>query len=216
MNEYVKKWIKVSENDNFKSTYQIVFGKAVVEALNYFNLINEEADNELVRISMHEIARVMMWLYWKQSFKYNLKQGKGNLKIIRLLDEIIEKFNDEYDEEREPYSKNLEFRVPDYFFSTTDSRSSFWSSRIRQIQEVITKVIVPAFEKCGDENLDLFVEYNDREIVFRKNEVIALREHYLVIKYIYDYKWAQLLARYNEDFKLNKEMIKLIDLRIYQ
>ena len=218
MNEYVEKWIKIMEKDNFKSTYQVVFGKAVIEVTKHYNLIEDNDDSDLIIVSKDLIANTMIHLYWKHSYMYrlNLKQGSGNLKILELIDEIIEKFRNEYNGE---YGENANVSVYDYadtFFHASERRRHFWNSRKNKIKNIIGQIIIPAFEKCGDENLNLFVEQNDEGIVFRKNDIITLKEHYIALKYIYDYKWAQLLARYNEDFKLNNEMITLIDLRIHQ
>ena len=58
MNDYVKKWIKIMEKNNFKSTYQVVFGKAILEAVNCFVLANEESDSEFFSITMHEMIQL--------------------------------------------------------------------------------------------------------------------------------------------------------------
>lgn len=92
MIEYVEKWIKIMEKDNFKSTYQVVFGKAVIEVTKHYNLIEDNDDSDLIIVSKDLIANTMIHLYWKHSYMYrlNLKQGSGNLKILELIDEIIE------------------------------------------------------------------------------------------------------------------------------
>ena len=216
MNEYVKKWIKVSENDNFKSTYQIVFGKAILEIINHYftNERIEENDSNLISVPKELIANTMIHLYWKHSYEYRLQQSKTNAFILKLIDEIIEKFKDDYNGEYGGEGNESDYNYADIFFAATDNRRKFWNKRRKQIQDVITKTIIPAFNKLGEESLDLFVDYSNSDVVFKKQDFVALKENYLAIKYIYDYKWAQLLARYNDDFKLNKEMIELIDKRI--
>ena len=197
MNEYVSKWIQVTKKSNFQSTHQIVFGKAILDLLRTYEIETDGQERE--GINRLHVATTMGELYCKQTFKYSLKQARGNSSILRAIDEYIEAIRDEYENDG-----ILDNR------SCADLISDAWWNRVTPvIEKIIKKDILNAFNNFKGESLDLvLLENQGLTISIRKDDARALKENYELLTKVYNEKWIELLSKYNDNFVFQDNMLE--------
>lgn len=188
---YINQWLKIIEEMQNDNTYKLAFGRALIENIAFSNY---ETTNDEIIIDFDDISKCMLKYYWNQLFYFNLKQApyqtkepvicQDTKKLIELYKSIsqttIPKWFDEAIVEIEKYSKNA--------YLTT----------LKHITKTLHENVCWRFKIASGCEVDIY-NYTPKvsKIVFEKDNALLLAEYSVVISKLLNYKWTQLLEKFN-------------------
>ncbi|MHC1734735.1 MAG: HNH endonuclease domain-containing protein [Erysipelotrichaceae bacterium] len=188
MDEYIKHWLLIIEGMQNDNTYKPAWGRAIVEICSF----RESLDN-VVEISFIEIAEIILKYYWNQTCFFNLSQGPRN-HTPTLQNETTDLMNH--------YRTTINSTIPDWFEKAKPVLNSdrvFYELAIKRIAQVLKRDVCEKFMNVNGTKVPLYV-LNKREmkIVFTGKQVNAIREHNFILSQLLNYRWAQLLEKFNQ------------------
>ena len=175
-----------------ENTYKLAWGRAIIECIysDSFTYKNNEAI-----VFLEDIAKCMLKYYWNQLFFFNLKQSPSRIDnrqpyIVQYTNELIEK-----------YKKKTNSAIPVWFDKAeTELSAKELANSIKKIANILPNDVSWRFKRLGDEVVPLY-EYDEKKrshkVVFNKDDVDLIKEYALIISKLLNYKWAQLLEKFN-------------------
>ena len=205
MNEYIKYWLRVVEGMQNDNTYKLAWGRAIVEICSF----NESKDEELV-IPFIDIAELVLKYYWNQTFFFRLSQGPKNHipKIQKITEELIQH-----------YQSANQSTIPDWFEKAKpilSSDSKFYKSELNKIANTLKQDVCWRFPIVGREVYPLYDLNLDKMIItLERDNMTSIKEYSFILSQLLNYRWAQLLEKYNQSPRiiskvkgLSKEVIR--------
>ncbi len=188
MNQYIDQWLRVIDGMNNTNTYKLAWGRALVELCHFYTL-SDELD---VTFSFDQISEKMFKYYWNQTFFFNLHQGPSNRKpvIQQVTEQAIER-----------YQEIVSSRQPVWFDKCKDVliESGDYQRFIDQISKTLTVDVSWRFLVVGEIEYPLYrLDKTKMVITFNKNEVHSLQEYSFILSQLFNYRWAQLLEKFNQ------------------
>ena len=189
MSDYIRQWLDIIENMNNDNTYKLAWGRALLECILY-------APSDDLTISFDEISRCMLKYYWNQVFFFKLKQGPTKIPVIvQLTQECIHY-----------YTTKQESTIPvwfDYAESVLKSDLDFYKSIIRRSSNTLKENVSWRFKRCKTHDYPIYdLNLKQKTVVFTKQQVIELKDYAFVLSQLLNYRWAQLLERFNTSPKI--------------
>ncbi|MEC9484828.1 MAG: HNH endonuclease domain-containing protein [Candidatus Izemoplasma sp.] len=194
MENYLSQWIKIIEEMKNDNTYKTAWGRGIIECA-YLNEYSIEDDNVIMKQS--DIALKMIKYYWNQTFFFGLSQGKNPV-ILKQVKVLIEYYKNEVDTYPKPWNE-----VEAFFYKDA-----------RLLKKVISKIlsnarinVCPRFRNVKTGTLMIY-EILDKErlLVFKQTDIATLKEYAFVLSKLLNYKWAQLLERFNLAPKISQKV----------
>lgn len=188
MNKYIQDWLEIIENMNNDNTYKLAWGRAIIEIAMSLKIVEE---NNLIRFEM--IAHKMIKYYWNQIFFFNLKQSANSKKPPVLVQQV-------------------ELLINQYKLLTNSSIPVWFDKAeiiLKQDHDFFYQIINKSAKKLKDDvswrfmNVNkktLYIYHLDREklyITLTKKQILLVKEYHFVLSQLINYKWAQLLEKYN-------------------
>lgn len=187
--KYIGDWLRIIESMKYDNTYKLAWGRALVECVYYEQY--ETKDNKVI-VNLENIARNMLKYYWNQSFFFALKQSPYEDKspvIVQITNELIECF----------ISINGSM-IPMWFDKAEEKLGKELNASIKKIASRLHENVSWRFKRVDNEILEIY-EYDyinkAKYVYFNKEDAELLKEYALVISKLLNYKWAQLLEKYN-------------------
>ena len=194
--EYIHNWIRIIEEMVNDNTYKLAWGRAIVECARDKAYQN---DTKLV-IKYDDISECMLKYYWNQIFFFNLKQAPYIDKepyICQYTKELIEKYK-----ELKNTTIPCWFEDARIFFNKKDKL--FYDKIIKKISKVLPTNVAYRFlnvNKTKDNPSGCLEIYRFEKgldyIEFNYDELESLRDFDIIISKLLNYKWAQLLEKFN-------------------
>lgn len=186
MEEYLSKWIRIIEEMKNDNTYKTSWGKAIIECV---YLGEYECNNNRIIMRQSDIANKMIKYYWNQTFFFGLSQGKSPV-ILKHVNEMIELYKQEVSTYPVPWNEAEKF-----FYKN----KKYYSSQVSKILSNARINVCPRFRNVADGETLMIYEIDDlnRSLYFNKEDVEVLKEYAFVLSKLLNYKWAQLLERFN-------------------
>lgn len=194
--EYIHNWIRIIEEMVNDNTYKLAWGRAIIECSRDKAYQN---DIKLV-IKYDDISECMLKYYWNQIFFFNLKQAPYIDKepyICQYTKELIEKYK-----ELKNSTIPCWFEDARIFFDKKDK--AFYDKIIRKISKVLPTNVAYRFlnvNKTEDNPSGCLKVYRFEKgldyIEFNYDELELLRDFDVIISKLLNYKWAQLLEKFN-------------------
>ena len=188
---YINDWITIIEQMNNDNTYKLAWGRAVVECVAFddYEVINNEAI-----ISFNSIALRMLKYYWNQLFFFHLKQSPYKDKdpiICKDAEKLIEEYK-----AKEKTCIPIWFDEAEKYFAKNDKK--IFENVVKHISKTLHDNVSWRFKNIPSKTLEIY-EYNkDNSTVSIKMENIQfLKEYSMIVSRLLNYKWAQLLEKYN-------------------
>lgn len=191
--EYINNWFHVIESMKNENTYKLAWGRALVECI-YHGSFVETLDGDYF-VALEDIAKCMLKYYWNQLFFFNLKQSPNRVDqrqpyIVQATNELIEK-----------YKESTGSVIPVWFDKVEEElNTKELQNTIKKIAKVLPNDVSWRFKRVGDEVISLY-DYDEKSrsdrVIFTKEAVDLLKEYALVISKLLNYKWAQLLEKFN-------------------
>ena len=188
MNQYIDQWLKVIDGMNNTNTYKLAWGRALIELCHFHDKTSEEH----VVISFDQISEKMFKYYWNQTFFFGLHQGPTSRKpvILQVTEEAIGK-----------YKSLVMSNQPVWFDKCKEIlvQSEDFQKYISRISKTLVVDVSWRFLIVGDVEYPLYkLDKNNMLVTFRKDEVSALKEYSFILSQLFNYRWAQLLEKFNQ------------------
>lgn len=192
MNEYIGNWLKVIEQMKNENTYKLAWGRAIIECLMFDKY--KTVDHKVI-IEFDDISEYMLRYYWNQQFFFKLKQSpnpKKMPKIYKLTGLMIEEYKTIKENAKPVWSDiGLQFIM--------DENPVLYSKTIKKISSILHENVCPRFKNIDNEVIELY-EYSREKgsrIFIDVENVEPLKEYGVIISKLLNYKWAQLLEKFN-------------------
>lgn len=203
MEKYISDWLRIIEEMKNDNTYKTAWGRAIIECVYIAEYTIEQGNKAIIKQS--DIVTKMIKYYWNQTYFFKLSQGKNPV-ILQVVNKMI---ND--------YVENVS-KYP----VTWDKAESYFTCKPKEYQRYISKILTnartnvcPRFKNVTGETLEIYDIDNDKKtLVFNKYNIENLKEYAFVISKLLNFKWAQLLERFNTVPKVNKKITDSTDRRI--
>jgi len=196
--EYIKKWLNIIEQMANTNTYKLAWGRAIIECImdkSYTVILNKAV------IKFKSIAYKIIKYYWNQTFFFNLRQSSPldpDPVILQRIQNLIHF-----------YIVRAETVLPAWFDVGIELLQStepqILEETIKKICVDLTKDVSYRFKYIQGQSLDIY-EY-DRfqkalEIKFSLDDISVITEYSTILTDLLNYKWAQLLEKYNTHPKI--------------
>lgn len=205
MNKYIQDWLDVIEYMNNDNTYKLAWGRAILE--NVYTLNHIEENNV---ITFDAIAHKMVKYYWNQTFFFNLRQGSNIKKkpvIVQQVDLLIDK-----------YKELTGSSIPIWFDKAEEEltkEQDFYKSVLKKCARKLKDDVSWRFMNVNKEKKDLYVLNKDYlYISINKEQALLLKEYSFVLSQLLNYKWAQLLEKFNNAPRITSKVKGISDNQI--
>lgn len=209
MIDYINLWLDIIENMNNDNTYKLAWGRALIE------IVYEHKDdgNDFV-ISFVQIDEKMLKYYWNQTYFFNLKQSPGKKPIVvQETEKCIE------------FVKNIrQSNIPVWFDKAQQdllSDPNFYQKRINAIAKTLEHDVCWRFKRIKRDHhqrlVDLDIYRLDRKamiVTFTSEEIKQLKDYAFILSQLMNYKWAQLLEKFNSAPKIALKVKGISDAKI--
>lgn len=205
MNSYIQDWLDIIENMNNDNTYKLAWGRAILEQVYLLEDIKETNT-----IHFNDIAHSMIKYYWNQTFFFNLNQGPNNIKqpvLVQNVNLLINK-----------YIELTNSNIPIWFDKAkhillTDEK--FYNRILTNSAKLLTKDVSWRFMNINKQTKNLYILDKDNlKITLSKNQVLMLKEYGFVLSQLLNYRWAQLLEKFNHVPKIASKVKGISDNKI--
>ena len=208
LSKYIEKWLNVIDEMQNDNTYKLSFGRALIENLVFSNYT--ETENTII-ISFDSISECMLRYYWNQIFYFNLKQApyaKKQPVICKDTHALIEYYKGITDS---PIPKWFDDAVSEIKKHSAET----YSKTIKHISKTLHENVCWRFKIINGVEIDLY-EYTPKEpyIIFRKDDAAILKEYASIISKLLNYKWAQLLEKFNFAPKIANKVIGISETKL--
>lgn len=189
INDYINKWITVIEQMNNDNTYKLAWGRAILECIS-FNKYKFESED--IIICFDDISECMIKYYWNQLFFFNLKQAPYKDKYPKICQYTMELID--------LYKKTLNITIPIWFDEAKPKlNKDYYNKVVSNVSKTLHENVSWRFKRVGKDELDLYRYSKDEGsfICINKNELELLKEYSVILSKLLNYKWAQLLEKFN-------------------
>lgn len=202
MNKYIEDWLDVIENMNNDNTYKLAWGRAILEIIYPLKEIQD-----INVIHFENIAHKMIKYYWNQTFFFNLRQS-ANIKkppvLVQEVDKLIER-----------YKEITGTNIPVWFDKAEielNKDKDFYNKVISKCARKLKDDVSWRFMNGKIEKRELYV-LNKKllYISFTKEQVLILQDYCYVLSQLLNYRWAQLLEKFNTAPKITSKVKGISD-----
>lgn len=192
--EYINDWLTIIETMSNQNTYKLAWGRSIIE---YVNLNEIDDSKEYFEFKLIDAAEIVLKYYWNQLFFFDLKQvpEKGKAKIISEVQSLIDL-----------YKKLTNSDYPKWFQDGKDvlKDRKEYSKALKKIAYLLkvnpTKYFLQASINGSNKKETVPVYIRDDEnnrILIKKEDAYLLKEYGIIIAKLLNFKWTQLLEKYN-------------------
>lgn len=202
MTDYIKHWIDVIENMNNENTYKLAWGRAILELV-----VEKNTPGEML-IHFEQIAHKMLKYYWNQIFFFNLKQSPQKKPIIvQETEKCIELVNSKRDN-----NAPIWFDKAEHILQKEDV---FYQKEIRKIATTLGYDVSWRFLKANNQEYNLYLlDKKAKTVYLSQHDVSDLKEYAFVLSQLLNYRWAQLLEKFNNSPRIALKVKGISDEKI--
>ncbi len=188
---YIKQWLQIIDEMQNDNTYKLAFGRALIENIVFENY---EVNEDKVIIDFNDISKCMLKYYWNQIFYFNLKQSPYSNKepvICKDTKCLIEL-----------YKSIVKTTIPKWYDEAMVVIQKFAPNKYKDIVSHISKTLHEnvcwRFKIANNSEINIY-DYESKvsKIVFNKDNALILAEYAVIISKLLNYKWTQLLEKFN-------------------
>ena len=187
ISKYINSWLDIIEKMNNDNTYKLAWGRALLECISFDKCYEEDAQNVYIRFE--DIAECMIKYYWNQMFFFNLKQSPSKVPVVcqetqKLIDE---------------YKIIANSNIPKWFdegIKVLDN--SLYLKTVKKVAKTLHENVAWRFKNIDGKVIDIYDVDKKKNLV--KLDLLAaleLKEYAIVLSKLLNYKWAQLLEKFN-------------------
>lgn len=194
MEPYIEKWFNIIQGMSNDNTYKLAWGRSIIE----FVSINEASElNQLIEISFQDIAKNILKYYWNQIFFFDLLQSANKQKLPVIYQAVKELINYYIQ-----HNSNLPvwFNRAEQFFI---NHKIIFDQTINKIAHALKSDVSWRFLYANGVTYDVYKLNENKTFIFIQfDDYNLLKEYAEIIIQLMNYKWAQLLEKYNRAPKI--------------
>ena len=205
MNKYIQDWLDVIEYMNNENTYKLAWGRAILEIV--YSLHDVKDVNV---IDFQEIAHKMIKYYWNQTFFFHLRQGPNIKKkpvIVQQVDLLIDQYKD-----------LSQSSIPIWFNKAEiilNEKEDFYQQVLKKCARKLKDDVSWRFMNINKETKNLYILNKEHLFIsLSKWQVVLLKEYSYVLSQLLNYKWAQLLEKFNNAPRITSKVKGISDNQI--
>ncbi len=203
MEKYLSDWFRIIEEMKNDNTYKTAWGKGIVESI-YLEEYTVFDDKIIVKQS--DIANKMIRYYWNQTFFFGLSQGKSPV-IVQIVNNLIENYKTKVNTYPIPWNE-AELIVK-------KDKKNYNRSILKILSNARTNVCPRFLNVSNKEVLDIYeIDKENKTLIFSIESVEIIKDYAFVLSKLFNYKWAQLLERYNTAPNITKKVNASSDRKI--
>ena len=187
ISKYINNWLNIVENMNNDNTYKLAWGRAILECISFDKCYAENEDKVFVKFE--DIAECMIKYYWNQMFFFKLKQSPLKVPVVcqetqKLIDEYIVKTNS---------------TIPKWFDEAKKSLDEYnYLKVVAKVVKTLHENVAWRFKYVNKKTLDIYeIDKTRNLVVIEYFAALELKDYSIVLSKILNYKWAQLLEKFN-------------------
>ena len=204
MEKYLSNWMRIIEEMHNDNTYKTAWGRGIIECISIgeYSVIE---DKGIVKQS--DIVNKMIKYYWNQTFFFGLTQGKSPV-ILKHINSMIDKYKTEVSTYPVPWND-----VEQYFM---EENVTFYNKRVSAILSNIRINVCPRFKNVSNsEILDIYdIKDKEKLLIFQLKDIGILEDYGIILSKLLNYKWSQLLERFNTSPNITKKVKAASDRKI--
>ena len=197
MEPYIQDWLDILGQMVNTNTYKLAFGLGVLECAATGKY--QESDLDMVDVSLQDIAECMIRYYWNQCFFFKLKQQPGNKVpvVYQQVQDLINRYIELSGSNLPVWSD-----VGLCFLEKKDPK--FLEAKISKSASVLPIDVAWRLKNVsgGVKEIYSFDKNTDKFLHFKRENVLLLKEYSSVLSRLFNYKWSQLLEKWNESPRL--------------
>jgi hypothetical protein len=189
MEPYIEKWFNLIQGMSNDNTYKLAWGRSIIEYVS----INEASElTQQIEITFQDIAQNILKYYWNQIFFFDLLQS-ANKQKLPVIYQVVKELINYYIE----HNSNIPvwFNKAELFFK---KHNTVYYQTIDKIAHALKSDVSWRFLYANGITYDVYkLNQNKTSIFIQLNKYQLLREYGEIIIQLLNYKWAQLLEKYN-------------------
>lgn len=204
-NNFYENFTKIIRECPYDNTYKMAWAKSLVEIC-----ANRNLDEDVIEISLFDIATKYIKYYWNQTIFFDLIQGSNPLRppvILSLVKGLIEK-----------YFEAIQKKQPEIFEKVEDRFKNIglekeYRDTINQVKRTLKFDVSWRFDSFAGSTKQLY-EYtkNSDFLYLEKENALILKERELDLYDLINYRWSLILENFNSSPRINKK-VRIIDER---
>ena len=205
MSEYIKMWLSIIENMNNDNTYKLAWGRALLELI-----VQLDTVESVNTFTFKEIGHKMLKYYWNQLYFFNLKQSANSKKPPVIVTETYKCI--------EFYQEKSGSMIPVWFDraeTVLESDMAFYDKELYKIARKLKDDVCWRFMNVKKQSLNVYdLDRDNFTVSFSDSEVLDLKEYAFVLSQLLNYRWAQLLEKFNNSPRIALKVKGISDEKI--
>lgn len=187
ISKYINSWLDIIERMNNDNTYKLAWGRAILECISFDKCYEENANN--VFIKFEDIAECMIKYYWNQMFFFNLKQSPAKVPVVcqetqKLIQDYKEKTNSNIPKW---YDEGIKVLDKDNYLKT-----------VKKVAKTLHENVAWRFKNIDGKSLEIYqIDKSKNLVVIDYSAALELKDYSVILSKLLNYKWAQLLEKFN-------------------
>ena len=191
-------------NDN---TYKLAWGRAIIETILFEDFSYCEND---IEISFDSISEKILKYYWNQIFFFNLKQSSNNTKPP-VIYSIVSKAIEEYKLTEKKFNPIWFDKAKSFF----DKNQKLYTNTINKISKTLKLDVCWRYKYANKKVYEIYqLDDKKTKICIPILDAKILKEYSIMLIHVINYKWAQLLEKYNRSPRIVSKVQNSIDNKI--
>ena len=201
MNNYIKQWLEVIKNMNTDNTYKLAWSRAIIELCFETSQLDKQ-----VTFTFQHIVKKMIKYYWNQTYFFHLDQSPNKKKIPVLVQNVNHLI--------ELYESIQHTHTPVWFdkAETVLKHEKQYCKIISESAKTLKNDFSWRFKLANNKEYNLY--YLDKNCMFislTKQQVLLLKEYSFVLSQLINFKWTQLLEKFNHSPRIASKVKGISD-----
>ena len=187
MDPYIQQWLDIIENMANENTYKLAWGRSLLECVRNVDIVLP-----FHNFSFTEIGLRMLRYYWNQVAFFNLRQGPAKKPILVQETEKLIQFVNEIRQTNTPlwfdHAESILLQYP-----------LIYKTALNRIAKVLGHDVAWRFMRIKGVDHPLYtLDLKNHKVGFTMHQVMVLKEYAYILSQLLNYRWAQLLEKFNQ------------------
>lgn len=187
--EYIDDWLTIIEQMNNDNTYKLAWGRAIIECVKFDNY---KVFEESAIVQFEDIAKCMIKYYWNQLFFFNLKQSPYKDKVPVICTDVSKLID--------KWKENKQTNIPVWYNEkdVINNDKELFDRVLKHIVKTLHENVSWRFKNITGGTKEIY-KYSKtaNTIILSMEDVNYLKDYSIIISKLLNFKWTQLLEKFN-------------------
>ena len=183
------------------NSYKLAWGRSIIEICH-----SSEVTDYSITFSFDQISENFLKYFWNQTYFFKFYQGPAKTKpvIQQITEELIELYQNE-----EQSTLPVWFDQAKMVFLRNESLYKKYLSRVSKAMSVD---VAWRFTIIDNNEVHLYdLDITNKTISFTADQHLAIKQHAFVLSQLINYRWAQLLEKFNQSPRIASKVKGMSD-----